>query len=45
VKRTLLWLIIFVLVALALVLYQRRSANRIDVTPDAERAIEKAQQR
>jgi hypothetical protein len=44
VKRALLWLIIFALLAIAFLLYQHRSANRINVTPDAERAIEKARQ-
>ena len=44
-KRALLWLIVVVLLALAFVLYQRRSENHLNVTPDAERAIEKARQR
>jgi hypothetical protein len=31
--------------ALAFLLYQHRSANRLNVAPDAQRAIEKARQR
>jgi len=45
VKRALLYLIVAVLLAIAFLLYQHRSANRLNVTPDAERAIEKARQR
>jgi hypothetical protein len=44
VKRTLLWLIILVLLALAFLLYQHWSVNRINVAPDAQRAIDKARQ-
>ena len=44
-KRTLLWLIIALLLAITFLLYQRRSENHLNVTPNAERAIEKARQR
>jgi preprotein translocase subunit SecG len=43
-RRTLLWLIVVALLVIAFVLYQRHSEN-LDVTPDAQRAIDKARQR
>jgi len=44
VKRALLWLIVVGILAIAFVVYQHRSEN-LNVTPDAQRAIEKARQR
>jgi len=44
-KRILLWLIVAAILLLGLVIYRSRSANHLDVTPDAERAIEKAKGR
>jgi ABC-type uncharacterized transport system permease subunit len=43
-RRILLWVII-VMVLVSFVLYRTRSRTRLNVTPDAERAIEKAKRR
>jgi len=44
-KRILLWLTVVAVVAIGILIYQSRSRNRYNVTPDAERAIEKAMHR
>jgi ABC-type uncharacterized transport system permease subunit len=44
-QKALLWLIIVVLVLIALVLYRSRSGSHLDVTPETERAIDKAKRR
>jgi hypothetical protein len=41
-KRIVLWLILGALVMIAILAYQARSRNHFNVTPDAEREIEKA---
>jgi len=41
-KRILLWLIVAAVLVIGFVLYRSRSGDRLDVTPDAERQIEKA---
>jgi hypothetical protein len=43
-NRTLLWLIVAALV-IGFVLYQSRSRPHLNVTPDAEREVEKAKRR
>jgi hypothetical protein len=43
-RRILLWLII-VMVLVSFVVYRTRSRTRLNVTPDAEREIEKAKRR
>jgi hypothetical protein len=45
VKGILLWLIVVALLVIGLVLYRSRSGNHLNVTPDAEREIEKAKRR
>jgi hypothetical protein len=45
VKRALLWVIIAAVLLIAFVIYLRRSQNHLDVTPDAQRAIDKARGR
>jgi hypothetical protein len=44
-KRTLLWLIVAAALVIAFLLYQSRPGSHLNVTPDAEREIEKAQRR
>lgn len=44
-KRILLWLILALMLAAGLLLYRSRSGNHWNVTPEAEREIEKAQRR
>lgn len=44
-KRTLLWLALVLILGIAFLLYRSRSADRLDVTPDAAREIEKAKKR
>jgi len=44
-KRTLLWLIVAAALVLAFLLYHSHSATKLNVTPDAEREIEKAKRR
>jgi hypothetical protein len=44
-NRTLSWLIVAAALLIGLVLYHSRSRNHLDVTPDAEREIEKAKRR
>jgi hypothetical protein len=41
-KQLLLWLIVAMVLLIGLLLYRSRSANDLNVTPEAERAIEKA---
>jgi Tfp pilus assembly protein PilO len=45
VKRTLLWLIVAAVLVIGFVLYRSRSRDHLNVTPDAEREIEKAKRR
>jgi preprotein translocase subunit SecG len=45
VKRTLFWLIVAAVLVIGLVLYRSRSGSNLNVTPDAEREIEKAKRR
>ena len=45
VKRTLLWIAIAAVLVIGCLLYRSRSGNRLNVTPDAEREIEKAKRR
>jgi hypothetical protein len=45
VKRLLLWLIVTLVLMIGFVLYSSRSGDRRNVTPDAEREIEKAERR
>jgi hypothetical protein len=42
VKRILLWIIVAAALVTGFVLYRARSGSRLNVTPDAEREIEKA---
>jgi hypothetical protein len=44
-KRTLLRLIVAAVLVLAFVWYRTRSRTHLNVTPDAQREIEKAKQR
>ena len=44
-NRTLLWLIVAAALVIGFVLYRSRSATHLNVTPDAEREIEKAKRR
>jgi hypothetical protein len=44
-NRTLLWIILAAALVLGFLLYRSRSASDLRVTPDAERAIEKAKRR
>ena len=44
-KRTLLWLIVLAVLVIGFVLYRSRTRNRLNVTPDAEREIERAKRR
>jgi hypothetical protein len=44
-KKLLLWLIIAAVSVIGFVLYRSRSANNLNVTPDAREVIEKAKQR
>jgi CHASE3 domain sensor protein len=41
-KQLLLWLIVAMVLLIGLLLYSFRSANDLNVTPEAEREIEKA---
>jgi type VI protein secretion system component VasF len=44
-KRTLLWLLITAVLVVAFLLYRSSLRNRLNVTPDAAREIEKAKRR
>jgi hypothetical protein len=44
-NRTLLWLVVVAALVLAFLLYSNRSASNLNVTPDAQREIEKAKRR
>ena len=44
-KKILLWIIVVAALAIGFVLYRSRSRIHLNVTPDAEREIEKAKQR
>jgi HAMP domain-containing protein len=44
-KRLFLWLALALVLLIAFLFYRSRSANRLDVTPDAAREIEKAKRR
>jgi hypothetical protein len=44
-KRALLWLIIAAVLIITFLVYRSRSRTHLNVTPDAERAIEKAKRR
>lgn len=44
-QRFLLWAIILLVVLIALVLYRSQSRGHLNVTPDAERSIDKAKRR
>jgi hypothetical protein len=44
-KRVLLWLIVAAVVVTGVLIYRARSRNHLNVTPDAEREIEKAMHR
>jgi hypothetical protein len=41
-KRLLLWLIVAVVLLIGFLLYRSQSGNDLNVTPEAEREIEKA---
>jgi len=41
-KQLLLWLIIVMVLLIGFLVYRSRSANDLNVTPEAEREIEKA---
>jgi hypothetical protein len=41
-RQLLLWLIVAVILLIGLVLYRSQSGNDLNVTPEAEREIEKA---
>jgi len=41
-KQLLLWLIVAVVLLIGYLLYRSRSGNDLNITPEAERAIEKA---
>jgi hypothetical protein len=45
VRRTVIWLILAAALLIGLVLYRSRSRAKLNVTPDAEREIEKAKRR
>jgi len=45
VKQLLLWLVVAAVVLIGFLLYRGTSGNHLDVTPDAEREIEKAKRR
>ena len=44
-RTTLLWLIIATALMIGFLLYRSQSVNNLNVTPDAEREIEKAKRR
>jgi hypothetical protein len=44
-KRLVLWLVVAVVVLIGFLLYRSRSGNDLNVTPEAEREIEKAKRR
>ena len=44
-NRTLLWLIVVAALVIGFVFYRSHSATKLNVTPDAEREIEKAKRR
>jgi hypothetical protein len=44
-KPALLWLILAAAIAIALLLHRTRSAQQLNVTPDAREQIEKAKRR
>jgi hypothetical protein len=44
-KQILLWLILIAALVIGLMLYRSRSGSHLNVTPDAEREIEKAKRR
>jgi hypothetical protein len=43
VKQLLLWLIIVVVSLIGFLLYRSHSGNNLDITPEAQREIDKAQ--
>jgi Tfp pilus assembly protein PilO len=45
VKRILLWLIVALVLVIGFVLYRSRSVSELNVTPEAEREIERAKRR
>jgi len=45
VKRIVLWLILAAVLAIGFLLYRSRSESPLNVTPDAEREIQKAKRR
>jgi ABC-type uncharacterized transport system permease subunit len=45
VKQLLLWLIVVVVLLIGFLLYRSPSGSRLNVTPEAEREIEKAKRR
>jgi hypothetical protein len=45
VKRILLWLIVAAILVIGVILCRSRSASDLNVTPEAEREIEKAKRR
>jgi hypothetical protein len=45
VKRILLWLIVAAVLVVGFLLYRSRPGTHLNVTPDAEREIEKAKRR
>jgi hypothetical protein len=44
-KRILLWLIVVTVLLIGFVLYRSQSRTHLNVTPDAEREIERAKRR
>jgi len=44
-KQLLLWLIVVVILLIVLLLYWSQSASNLNVTPEAQREIDKAQRR
>jgi cytochrome c-type biogenesis protein CcmH/NrfF len=44
-RRILLWLIVVAVLVIGFVVYRSRSRNHLDVTPDAQREIERAKRR
>ena len=44
-KQILLWVIIAAVLVIGLLLYRSRSGDHLNVTPDAQREIEKAERR
>jgi len=44
-KQLLLWLIVVVILLIGLLLFRSQSASNLNVTPEAQREIDKAQRR